>query len=180
MPYQKSTNNNEVTFTVQREKYIGPLNPALKIQLGCLSILLAAAPGGLLMSTGHPILAVFAFAAVIYFMKRFMVSKEPANRIDRTFVVTPDGIKIDGQTYTKENIQRIIIRNGFDDLHTNFTGHTRQLAESSYKGAASVNFRVDIESNGTPLSIAIGLNEPTAYAILNDVSSILGMTISKN
>ncbi|SRR5690606_2331349 len=178
MPYQKTTNNNEVTFMVQPEKYISPVTPALKIQIGCFSVLLAAAPGGLLISTGHPILAVLAFALVILLIRKFTRGKEPANRIDRTFVVTHDSIKIDGKTFTKENIQRIIIRNGFDELHTNFTGYYRQLAESQYKGAASVNFRVDIESNGTPLSIAIGLNEPTANAIFTDVCNILGMTIS--
>lgn len=178
MPYQKTTNNNEVTFKVQPEKFISPVTPALKIQIGCFSILLAAAPGGFLISTGHPILAVIAFALVLFLIRKLITKKEPANRIERTFVVTSESIKIDGKTFTKENIQRIIIRNGFDGLHNNFTGYNRQLAESQYKGAASVNFRVDIESNGTPLTIAIGLDEPTANAILTDVSNILGMTMS--
>ncbi|HRH85112.1 MAG TPA: hypothetical protein PK210_12815 [Bacteroidia bacterium] len=178
MPYQKSTSNNEVTFSVQPEKHISTATLESKIYIGCFSVLLAAAPGGFLISTGHTFLAVITFVVVIFLIRRFTGNKAPKGRVDKTFVVTPDSVKIDGKTFTKENIQRIIIRNAFDNLHNNFSGEMRQMAERTYQGAASVNYRVDIESNGTPITIAVGLNEPTANAILTDVCGILGMTIS--
>ena len=37
----------------------------------------------------------------------------------------------------------------------------------------AVSYRVDVESNGTPVTIAGGLREPVAFAILSDVSRIL-------
>lgn len=178
MPYQKSTSNNEVTFRVEPEKHISAATLETKIYIGCFSVLLAAAPGGFLISTGHPILAVLAFAVVLFLIRKFTGNKATKDRVNKIFIVTPDSIKIDGKTITKENIQRIIIRNAFDNLHNNFSGEMRQMAERTYQGAASVNYRVDIESNGTPITIALGLNEPTANAILTDVCYILGMTIS--
>lgn len=178
MPYQKSTSNKEVIFRVQPEKHISTATLETKIYIGCFSVLLAAAPGGFLISTGHPILAVLAFAVVFFLIRKFTGNKAAKDRVDKIFIVTPDCIKIDGKTFTKENIQRIIIRNVFDNLHNNFSGEMRQMAERTYQGAVSVNYRVDIESNGTPITIALGLNEPTANAILIDVCNILGMTIS--
>lgn len=171
MPYQKTSNGNEVTFQVQPEKDVDPIEGSDKVLSGCGFVFLGFLIGGLLVSSGSKIgigagvimiVAVLVNVYKIFVNKNYVTSKE---RVPKTFIVSPDYLKVDGKTYTRENIQRIKVRNFWKNVNINNPNH-------------SVNYKVDIESNGTPVTIASGLNEPTASAIVIDVCNILGMEIS--
>ena len=76
-----------------------------------------------------------------------------------TFSVSADAVSIEGRSIRRKDIHRAIIRN-----HVLSGG---QLAD--------ISCRVDMEAGGVPHTLAGGLNESTAFAILTDVCSILGL-----
>lgn len=164
MPYQKSKNNNEVTFHVQPEKDVDDKTAASKIGTTIGFLVFAIFIGGLLENI---IVSLLLIVGVSYYIFIMFAKKLPTsnNRQPKTFVVSPEFLIFEGKTITRENIQRVRIRNFWKNIDKNNPNH-------------QVNYMVDVESNGTPITIATGLNEPTANAILIDVCNILGLTIS--
>lgn len=163
MPYQKSTNNSEVIFNVQPEKDVDNQTVVSKIGTAIGFLIFAFFIGGLLNNIIAWLLLVIGVSSYIYIMfgKKMPTS---INRQPKTFVVSPEFLKFEGKTFTRENIQRVRVRNYWTNIDKDNPNHL-------------VNYRVEIESNGTPVTIALGLNEPTANAILIDVCNILGMAI---
>lgn len=188
MPYQKSSNNDEVTFNVQPEPYIHPAGGAFKWSAGCLLV-----PGGLFLislglSSGFGVLMIICCAlgvGLLYFV--YKLSKKPKVidevRIPKIFTVNSGGITIDGKTYKREDIQFISVRNPL------LTQDSSPYVQRGYEGfanaahnqkmlAATVNYWVVMETNGVPVFLGCGLNELAAKAIMSDVSNLLGMKIS--
>ncbi|EON77879.1 hypothetical protein ADIS_1592 [Lunatimonas lonarensis] len=101
-------------------------------------------------------------------------------RTPSRFSVTPEGIKLNGVFYAKDNIHRLIIRNHVDEQYVFVSNYQSYHAPASTarglqlrQKLIDVSYRVDLESNGKAIPLAGGLNEPTAYAVLTDVNRVL-------
>lgn len=188
MPYQKTKNDNEVTFNVQPEPYINPAGGAFKWTAGCLLV-----PGGLFLiaigigsRNGVLMFICCAIGGGLLYLVYKMGKKPKAveeHRIAKTFTVNANSITLDGKTYKREDIQFISVRN---PLLTHDNSPFVQRGYEAYANAAhnqktlaaTVNYWVVMETNGVPVFLGCGLNELAANAIMSDVSNILGMKIS--
>lgn len=129
---------------------------------------------------GIVFLAMAAFA-LWYGWKRDIRPKDHRN-VSR-FRVTPVAIEAGGRTFTKDEIHRLILKNGVTDQellnvqvdlkNTNVAagvGHRARVA----RVANSLN----VETGGKSFMLAGGMDETTAYGLLHDVSKTLGYSIS--
>lgn len=190
MPYQKSTNNNGVTFDVQPEPYINPTGGGFKWISGCLLILGAIIIIGAGFGTGSTIgIIIFGTIGVgmLFLFRKTLKTpnKVKEMRVAKKFTANAEGIVIDGKKYKKEDIQFISVRNPMLDQQFNqmpYVNHGNEEVANAMHAqkmqAATVNYWVVMETNGTPVFLGCGLNELAANAIKSDVSNILGMKIS--
>lgn len=178
MPYTKKKIDNGLEFDVHPEKAPQIIGTLL---LACLLPLLV------LMCVGIAVVLV-AVAFVVgagYLMqkgKTYTQYRHPSK-----FQVTAEGVSISDKFYDKEDIHRIIIRNHVDKYEYIPNVTIRPSNYGTLSGLAArfkikeqlinVSYRVDMETNGTPVALAGGLTEPTAYAVLSDVCKILGFKI---
>ena len=150
--------------------------------------LLVAIPGTLLIliafSTGFiaGLVAVgFCYGAMYLLMhsKQATLYRTPAR-----FRVSKTGIEVGAATIPKESIHRVIIRNHVlkaagdviivADNHPN-SGQQNVVAGMNWAVSklGPISYRVDAEARGVPTTLAGGLTEPTASAIMMDVNKAL-------
>src|SRR5271155_4302339 len=135
--------------------------------------LLVAIPGGLLvviaLSTGF-IYGVVAAGFVYGAMYLLMHSKH--------------GIEVGAATIPKDTIHRVIVRNhvlqAAGDVIIVADGHPNSGQQNVVAGMnwavsklGPISYRVDAEARGVPTTLAGGLTEPTAAAIMTDVNKTL-------
>jgi hypothetical protein len=150
--------------------------------------LLVAIPGTLLVLLalsmsifGGLIAAGFVYGAM-YLLTH---SKQATNyRTPAKFTVDPAGIQVNGTTIPKDAIHRIIVRNHVlkaagdviivADPHPN-SGQQNTVAGMNWavQKLGPISYRVDAEARGVPTTLAGGLTEPTAFAIMADVNKVL-------
>src|ERR1700723_2569045 len=150
--------------------------------------LLIAIPGGLLvlialsMSFFYGVIAAgFCYGA----MYLLMHSKQATQyRAPAKFRVSKTGIYVAGTNIPKDAIHRIIIRNHVlkaagdvivvADPHPN-SGQQNVVAGMNWaiQKLGPISYRVDAEARGVPTTLAGGLTEPTASAIMMDVNKAL-------
>lgn len=179
MSYTKSEQGQSTTFVTQPEAVPVPWGVAA---LGVLPVVIL-----LLIS----LTAAFAFAAIFAALVWARMKVGPAARklrLPSTFSVSPEGVNIEGRLIRRKDIHRAIIRNhvlsgdnssdvitlhqGIGAMHAAASG----AAKAKFKGQlADISYRVDVEAGGVPHTLAGGLNESTAFAVLSDVSNILGL-----
>jgi hypothetical protein len=112
-------------------------------------------------------------------------SKQATNyRTPAKFTVDPAGIQVNGTTIPKDAIHRIIVRNHVlkaagdviivADPHPN-SGQQNTVAGMNWavQKLGPISYRVDAEARGVPTTLAGGLTEPTAFAIMADVNKVL-------
>jgi hypothetical protein len=150
--------------------------------------LLVAIPGTLLvllaLSTGFiygVIAAGFVYGAMYLLMhsKQATQYREPAK-----FRVSKSGIEVAGNNIPKDAIHRVIVRNHVlkaagdviivADAHPN-SGQQNVVAGMNWAVSklGPISYRVDAEARGVPTTLAGGLTEPTASAIMMDVNKAL-------
>jgi len=150
--------------------------------------LLVAIPGTLLVliALAESFLWGLIAAGFVYgAMYLLMHSKQATQyRTPAKFRVSKTGIEVAGTTIPKEAIHRIIIRNHVlkaagdviivADPHPN-SGQQNVVAGMNWAVSklGPISYRVDAEARGVPTTLAGGLTEPTASAIMTDVSKIL-------
>ena len=150
--------------------------------------LLVAIPGGLLvliaLSTGF-IYGVLAAGFVYGAMYLLMHSKQATlYRTPAKFRVSPKGVDVGGTTIAKDAIHRVIVRNhvlkaaeGIIVVANPNVNSGQQNTVSGMNWAISklgpISYRVDVEARGVPTTLAGGLTEPVASAIMADVSKAL-------
>src|SRR5277367_5147336 len=150
--------------------------------------LLVAIPGGLLvliaLSTGF-IYGVLAAGFVYGAMYLLMHSKQATQyRTPARFRVSKTGIEVGGTTIPKDAIHRVIVRNhvlkaaeGVIVVANPNPNSGQQNMVAGMNWAISklgpISYRVDVEARGVPTTLAGGLTEPTASAIMADVNKIL-------
>jgi hypothetical protein len=128
-------------------------------------------------------LALVCFAmggyAIWYGLKRDLRPKgykEPA-----TFRVTPDAIEANGRSFKKDDIHRILIRNGISDQEVQASGNIEMTVSGAQAAGMMYRARVgtianglSVETGGKASIIAGGMDATTAFGLLTDVSKILG------
>jgi hypothetical protein len=153
--------------------------------------LLVAIPGTLLvliaLSTGF-IYGLIAAGFVYGAMYLLMHSKQATQyRTPARFRVSKAGVEVGGTNIPKEAIHRIIVRNHVlkaagdviivADPHPN-SGQQNVVAGMNWaiSKLGPISYRVDAEARGVPTTLAGGLTEPTASAIMTDVNKILQLS----
>jgi hypothetical protein len=150
--------------------------------------LLVAIPGGLLvliaLASGF-IYGVLAAGFVYGAMYLLMHSKQATlYRAPAKFRVSKSGVEVNGNTIPKDAIHRVIVRNHVRqaagdviivaDAHPN-SGQQNVVAGMNWAVSklGPISYRVDVEARGVPTTLAGGLTEPTAAAIMTDVNKTL-------
>jgi hypothetical protein len=178
MPYQKIKNANSVIFNVQPLDDVNP-NRKNSFMHGCLLTIFAFFILIIFLQNVSFFISIPIGIALVVFPLRYIRNAKPVTskiRIPTTFEVFPDNLQIDGKKYLKEDIQWIKVKNTVYEL-PNFSmpnvtlQEGQQLIRDSW---AAVNYKVDIESNGTPITIAMGIDKTTAEAIYADVTNMMG------
>jgi hypothetical protein len=105
--------------------------------------------------------------------------REPA-----TFRVSPTSVEAGGTIVPRDAIHRVLIRNHVlkaaegvivvANPHVS-SGQSNTLAGMNWaiSKLGPISYRVDVEARGVPTTLAGGLTEPVAAAILADVSKVL-------
>jgi len=173
MAYSKETQGETARFTVEPESVPLPLS---LIGMGVIPLAILA----FVCITGGLVFAAI-FAAVLWLrMKVFSSARQ--FRSASTFSVSPEGVTIDGKLIRRRDIHRAVIRNhvfdndsGVITLHQGLGAMSMAANAKAKSQLADVSYRVDIEAGGTPHTVASGLEEPAAFAVLSDVSALLGL-----
>lgn len=88
-----------------------------------------------------------------------------AHKSKATFRVTPSAIETSGRTFNKKDIHRLIVRSGAAVVNKTFAaGYYSDIVHS-----------LDLEAGGKAYTLAGGMDEPTAFGLLKDVRSIIGV-----
>ena len=105
-----------------------------------------------------------------------------ATRGPMTFKVTPDKIEAGGQTFKKDDIHRVILKNSITDKELPmemYTSNTNVAAGMAFRAQASmIANTLNVEMGGKSTPIAGGMDNTTAYGLLADVCKIMGYKIS--
>ncbi len=97
-----------------------------------------------------------------------------------TFRVTADAIEAKGQTFPKDDIHRLLLRNGVTDqeLLDTYASSTGQKAGVAQRARmARVANGLTVEAGGKSTLLAGGLDETTAYGLLHETCQVLGFDI---
>lgn len=152
---------------------------------------LVAIPGALLvlialsMKIFYGLIAAgFVYGAMYLLMhsKQATLYRKPAS-----FRVSKRGIDVGGATIARDTIHRVIVRNHVlsaaegivvvPNVNHN-SGQDNVIAGRNWavKALGPISYRVDVEARGVPTTLAGGLTEPAASAILADVSKVLQLS----
>ncbi|MGA8221528.1 MAG: hypothetical protein WB780_07715 [Candidatus Acidiferrales bacterium] len=151
--------------------------------------LLVAIPGGLLvllpLLSGAIMWTIIAAGFVYGAMYLLTHSKQATQyRVPAKFRVSKAGIEVGGTMIPKDAIHRVIVRNHVTkaaesvivvaDPHPN-SGQQNVVAGMNWalSKLGPISYRVDAEARGVPTTLAGGLTEPTATAIMMDVDRCL-------
>jgi hypothetical protein len=174
--YSKRQDGNATVFDVTPAappKFISAIGAgivAVLLGLGTMSDL-----GGLAIV----ILALGGYA-IWYGLKRDIRPKGYKER--STFRVTPNAIEAGGRTFNKDDIHRLLIRNGISDQEISPGGGGVEITVSGAQAAGMVHRArvgtiangLTVETGGKTTILAGGMDETTAFGLLTDVSKILG------
>lgn len=130
-------------------------------------------------------MAIFIMAlggyAIWYGLKRDLRPKGYKESV--TFRVTPETIEAAGKTFKKEDIHRILIRNGISDQEVSASGNIEMTVSGAQAAGMMYRARVgaianglSVETGGKATIIAGGMDATTAFGLLTDVSRILGFS----
>jgi hypothetical protein len=106
--------------------------------------------------------------------------RPPSHRVPSTFRVTPDRIESNGRTFRKDQIHRLIIKNGITDEEVGLPGGvlvevpTAQAAGMAHRAIVSVTAHaLEVETGGKGYVLAGGMDKTTAFGLFTDVSRII-------
>jgi hypothetical protein len=180
MSYTKDEQGQVTVFTTQPE--------AVPVPWGLLVLPAVPIVGFLFVNVVVSLVFATIIGALVWArMKVFPAATK--HRQPSTFKVSAEGVSIDGKEIKRRDIHRAIIRNhvldggnpsNFVTLHQGvgaMVGGVGAAANAKAKGQlADISYRVDVEAGGVAHTLAGGLNESTAFAVLSDVSGVLGLT----
>jgi hypothetical protein len=156
-----------------------------------MPLALVAIPGTLLVLIALSMKFIYGLIAAGFCygaMYLLMHSKQATQyRTPATFRVSPTGIDIGGTKIPKDAIHRVIVRNhvlksaeGIIVVASPVQNSGQQNVVAGMNWAISklgpISYRVDVEARGVPTTLAGGLTEPAASAIMTDVSKVLQLS----
>lgn len=169
--YQKQVEGNATVFNVTPSS---PPKFVYLIVIGVIAVLL-----GLSVPSWFKVPFLLAGGFAIW----FGCVADPRPRTHRqpsTFKVSPDAIEANGRTFQKDEIHRLLLRNGVNDeeLLDHIATTTGQAAVMAQRErAARMAIGLTLESGGKSTLLAGGMDETTAYGLLHDTCKILGFDI---
>jgi hypothetical protein len=153
-----------------------------------MPLMLVAIPGVLLILIALSIKFIYGVIAAgfIYGAMYLLTHSKQATqyRSPAKFRVSPTGVDVGGTTIPKGAIHRVIVRNhvlkAAEGLIVVASPHANSGQQNTVAGMnwaisklGPISYRVDVEARGVPTTLAGGLTEPTAFAIMSDVSKVL-------
>jgi hypothetical protein len=159
----------------------------------------AKAPKLMLLAIGGAILILFTFmmglgpiswiiflpiGALGIWAGYFRDPRPPAHRSPATFRVTPSAIEANGRTFSKDDIHRLIIKNGVSNEVVGSPNVLVPVATATAMGMAhraqvsTVANALEVETGGKGYFLAGGMDQTTAFGLLTDVSRVLGFSTS--
>lgn len=108
----------------------------------------------------------------------FRDQRPKEHRNQSTFRVTAEGIEADGRRFAKDDIHRLILRNGITDKELD-VGVMYNVSAAQGEGMArrarlaTISNSLTVEAGGKATLLAGGMDEVTAYGLLREVTSIL-------
>ena len=182
MSYSKDVQGSTTVFNVQPER--------VPVPWGLVAVAAVPVTIFLFINVVAALFVAALFAALVWARMRIFPAARKF-RAPATFSVSPDGVKLGGAAIRRPDIHRAVIRNhvlggaqgsDFITLHQGvgaMVGATGAAANAKFRGQLeAISYRVDVEAGGVPTTLAGGLTEPAAFAILADVSSILELDVS--
>lgn len=169
--------------------------PRSKGAANIIAVILALVVIGTTPAHTNPVLVALrlAIGVVGAWYVRKWVNRWFAGKVDKlrspggTFVVSPGAIEAAGATITREQLHRLIVRNGVPDIQGGAVAvDTGTMFTSMAAGAANdravnraraimVSYMLCAESGGRSYTLAGGMNEVTANGLMVDVSRVLGL-----
>ncbi|GEM_PF-1226529 len=171
--YTKRQDGGATVFTVTPAP--APKFTAILVIGGVMGLL------GLSMLAGGPGIIFLAMAAFCFWYGWTRDLRPKETRQPATFRVTADRIESGGQTFSKDDIHRLILRNSITDqeVTTIYTTNANVAAGLAYRGqVARVANTLTVESGGKSSLIAGGMDETTAFGLLSDVCKIMGYEVN--
>lgn len=169
--YQKRIENEKVFFDVKPASC--PKNKsALYIAIPIILIMLVVF---------FPIAIVAALA--VWYLGFHKDWRPAAHRVPSAFFVTSAAIESNGRVFKKEDIHRLLIKNGISKtemaqafIASGAPGSGAFAVGQQYKAKiAAVANSLDVETGGNAYSLAGGMSETTAFGLMTDVGRVLGI-----
>jgi hypothetical protein len=144
--------------------------------------------GFLFYSFSHPAGIFFMCIGGLFVWLGWSLDRRPkAHKSKATFRVTPSAIETSGRTFNKEDIHRLIVKNGMSDKITMASYSLVNVAGTStgagvaagaqwLEKVSKVANSLDVETGGKAYALAGGMDETTAFGLLQDVSKVIGFT----
>ncbi|HXS28933.1 MAG TPA: hypothetical protein VN730_14810 [Steroidobacteraceae bacterium] len=109
--------------------------------------------------------------------------RPPPHRTPSTFRVSPTSIEANGRSFGKDDIHRLIIKNGIsNEVIPNIAivnPSTSSVLGAAYKMKVSrVTNSLELETGGRAHVLAGGMDQTTAFGLLHDVSKVLGLSVA--
>lgn len=137
---------------------------------------------GLLASGITGILIVILVGGPIGYIMFYKDWRPVEHRSPSTFSVSPTEIECKGRTFRKEDIHRLIIKNGMTKSEVAHAFVASGRASGSF--AVGLQYRekisavanaLNLEAGGNAYPLAGGMSETTAFGLLTDVNRALGI-----
>jgi hypothetical protein len=130
---------------------------------------------GMIASGGIFMILMAAFAI---WYGWFRDQRPKGHKATSTFRVSPEQIEAGGRTFKKDEIHRLILKNGITDKELpiqQWTTNRNEMAGMAHRAKLStVANSLNVETGGKSFMLAGGMDETTAYGLLTDVSKVLG------
>lgn len=113
----------------------------------------------------------------------FRDMRPPAHRQPTTFRVSPSAVEAHGKSFAKEDIHRLIIKNGISNEVIPNVAFVNPAMGAAMGAAyrvkvARVSNSLELETGGRAYPLAGGMDQTTAFGLLHDVSKVLGLGIA--
>jgi hypothetical protein len=106
-----------------------------------------------------------------------------AHRVASRFQVSPNAIESNGHSFTKDDIHRLIIKNGVNNQVLGNPNVVIPINTSTAMGVAhrakvaTIANALEVETGGRSYLLAGGMDATTAFGLLHDVSKVMGLAI---
>lgn len=109
------------------------------------------------------------------------------HRQERTFRVSPEVVESDGNAFKRDDIHRLLIKNGMDNDRVLRSWRAVPAVETSGANTANIQQRaktatichsLELETGGKAYMLAGGMDETTANGLLHDVTRALKFSVS--